>query len=330
MLARKELVSAATLSPPESSTIRLRSAFLLVGANLLWAGQGTAIKLLNGAIDPVIIALLPLYAATLVTSVFLLPGRQPLRKLRSAWQFRREFFLLGISGQLTAQLGMTLGVSFSTAENGAILALLVPIFGAVISVWLLRERLTLLRTAVLLLGFAGVCLLSLKPAVTSPMGNSHQLTGNLLIAIGCYGSAFYNVYSKRLLKHFSGAAVLFFSYLTASLSSFPVLIAFELKGIDSLSRLNGLQWTALGYLSFLFYGLSMLFFFAALRVLDSVIASASLYLTPLFGVALAHIMLGEQLNSQTIFGSAIVLLATLLLFCFDHRFQDHPSPRHLC
>ena len=64
----------------------------------------------------------------------------------------------------------------------------------------------------------------------------------------------------------------------------------------------------------------MLLFFNALEQVDAVIASASLYLTPLFGVALAFSILGERLAPRTLLGSIIVLVATLTLFRFDYAF----------
>ena len=92
-------------------------ALLLMAANLLWAGQGIAIKLLAGGLGPLATALLPLYFITILGLGALSLQRDVARKFRVAWKLRREFFLAGICGQLLAQVGMTLGVSWSTASN---------------------------------------------------------------------------------------------------------------------------------------------------------------------------------------------------------------------
>ena len=65
------------------------------------------------------------------------------------------------------------------------------------------------------------------------------------------------------------------------------------------------------------YGASMVLFFYALEHLDVTVASTSLYLVPLFGVALAAAFLGERLSSIAIFGAAIVLGATVLIVKYD-------------
>lgn len=304
-----------------SRNIRQPSAILLLmAANLLWAGQGVAVKLLAGGLGPVATALLPLYCITIFGLGVLLLQRDLAHKVRAAWRLRRDFFLAGICGQMMAQVGMTLGVSLSTAANGAILSLLIPIFGAVIAVWLLQERLSILRIGALLLGLAGVFLLSPLHRIFVPGTQNHQLAGNILIAVGCLGSAFYNVYSKRLLEYFSGIETLFFSYLSTALFSLPILFVLEPHCLNRLVHLEPIQWGGFIYLAIFVYGVSMVFFFRALHTIDVVIASTSLYLMPLFGIILAYSILGEHIAPRTLLGSGIVLTATLLLFRFDYSF----------
>lgn len=296
----------------------LSAALLLIVANLLWAGQGIAVKLLAGGLGPLAIALLPLYFISILGLGILVKKGNVAQKFRAAWRLRREFFLAGICGQLMAQVGMTLGVSWSTASNGAILSLLIPIFGALIAVWLLRERLSTLRVGALLLGLAGVCLLSPLHSAVQAGAPAHEFVGNLMIATGCFGSAFYNVYSKRLLSYFSGIEILFFSYLSTTAFSLPALFILEPHCFSNLAQLTLTQWTAFGYLAFFLYGVSMVVFLRALETVDVVIASASLYLMPLFGVALAFSILGERLAPRAILGAVIVLFATLIIFRFDY------------
>jgi drug/metabolite transporter (DMT)-like permease len=304
--------------PPNA---RLFSAvLLLIAANLLWAGQGVAVKLLAGALSPLVIALLPLYVISIVGLGILAARGDVTQKFAAAWRVRREFFLAGICGQLMAQVGMTLGVTWSTASNGAILSPLIPIFGALIAVWLLRERLTTFRIAALLLGLAGVLLLSPLHPTAGSGTMSHELAGNFFIVAGCLGSAFYNVYSKRMLAYFSGLEILFFSYLSTTIFSLPVLFVIEPHSLNQLLRLTFVQWMAFAYLAVFLYGVSMVLFLKALNSVDAIIASASLYLMPIFGVALAFSILGERLAPRAILGSAVVLFATVILFRFDYVF----------
>lgn len=308
--------------PGQRNARLIGAILLLVTANLIWAGQGVAVKLLSteghglGAFS---IALLPLYAITLLW--FAVLAKDGLAgKFRAAWKLRREFFFSGICGQLMAQVGMTIGVRLSTASNGAILSLLIPIFGALIAAWVLHERLSGLRIGAMALGCVGVMMLSPWHHPFSAHASTHELTGNILIVFGCFGSAFYNVYSKRLLEYFSAIEILFFSYLATAIFSLPLLFAFEPDCLERLGHLSAVQWVAFAYLAVLFYGLAMMLFLRALHTVDVIVASASLYLVPLFGVSLAFSILGERLSPLSIAGSAIVLLGTLMLFLFDFPF----------
>lgn len=297
----------------------IRAVALLIFANLLWAGQGVAIKILNGEMTPIAIALLPLYLVTLLLVPFVLIRRQSHRgKLSAAWRHRNQFLITGVGGQLVAQAGMTLGISRSLAANGAILNLLIPILSVLFASLFLRERLTLLRIGALLLDLSGVVLLSPMHWSTTGISLVRGLTGNLLITCGCLGSAFYNVYSKRLLTDFSEVDILFFSYLAAAIFSIPLLITLDPHCLHDFSTLMPRQWAAFTFLAIFMYGISMLFFLHALRYVNIVVASASLYLVPIFGVFLAVVMLGEQISSQAFLGFGVVLLGMCVVLRNDY------------
>ena len=78
------------------------------------------------------------------------------------------------------------------------------------------------------------------------------------------------------------------------------------------------QWSAFGYLAIFLYGVSMVLFLRALESVDTILASASLYLMPIFGVALAFGILRERIAPHALLGSGIVLFATLILFRYDY------------
>lgn len=212
---------------------------------------------------------------------------------------------------------MTWGISKSLASNGAILNLLIPVISAVLASFMLRERLTVLRVACLIVGLAGVLLMSTGDLRQSSFGQLQYLAGNLLIFGGCLGSSFYNVYCKRLMARFSEIEILMFSYITASLASLPLLIWVEPFHFAVFQSFVLSSWLAFLFLAFLMYGASMLLFFAALQHLDVTTASASLYLVPVFGVALAAGFLHESLSPLALGGAAVVLVSTVLIMKFD-------------
>ncbi len=292
--------------------------FLLAITNLIWAAQGTAVKHLDPFLGPIAITFLPFYITTLLLIPILVWQRQrnP-NRVRPGWSDWWKFAMAGIGGQVLAQLGMTWGISLSLASNGAILSLLIPVISAGLASLMLGERLTALRALCLGIGLVGVSMMSVADFENSSFTQGTFLIGNLLIVLGCCGSSFYNVYCKGLLARFGEVEILIFSYITASLASVPLLIWAEPLDPAALAKMNVAAWLAFGFLAVFMYGVSMLLFFHVLEHLPVTVASASLYLVPVFGVLLATTILHEQLGTLSLAGAAIVLASTVLIMRYD-------------
>jgi drug/metabolite transporter (DMT)-like permease len=296
---------------------KLRYLLLLALVNLIWAGQGTAIKFLDGHLGPVAITFLPFYVATLLMTPLLVRARRhrsaPLPTLKD-WS---QFAVAGIVGQVLAQLGMTWGVSNALASNGAILNLMIPVITAILASVVLNERISALRVISLLVGLCGAFLLSTNDIRQSSFIHSRYLTGNLLILLGTFGSSFYNVYCKRLMRRFSEVEILIFSYITASCASIPLLIWIEPVHWETILSLDRRSWTAFAFLALFMYSTSMLLFFYVLQKLPIMVASASMYLVPVFGVTIAGIIFRERLSAMAVSGAGVVLVATILIMRDD-------------
>jgi drug/metabolite transporter (DMT)-like permease len=310
-------LSAAAVVPSGKSKT-LGYFILLALASLIWSGQGIAVKFLDPHLGPIAITFLPFYVTTLLFVPLLLRMRRknPGAANPSAKDWI-QFAVAGVGGQVLAQLGMTWGISKSLASNGSILNLLIPVISAVLASLMLKERLTLLRSASLAIGLLGVAFLSVGDFRQASFGSMKYLTGNLLIFGGCFGSSFYNVYCKGLMQKFEEIEILIYSYITASLFSIPLLIWAEPFHFRSLLAFDGKSMTAFLFLAFFMYGASMLLFFKALQHLDVTTASTSLYLVPVFGVVLAASLLGERLSPAALAGAAIVLISTILVVRYD-------------
>jgi drug/metabolite transporter (DMT)-like permease len=300
---------------------------LLALVNFMWSGQGTAVKFLDRQLGPIAITFLPFYVATLLLVPLLIRERRKnLNAVRTTAADWGRFVIAGVGGQVLAQLGMTWGISKSLASNGAILNLLIPVFSAVLASLMLRERLSILRFICLVLGLGGVFLLSLDDLHQSSFVTSRYLGGNMLILAGCLGSSFYNVYCKGLMQRFQEIEILIFSYVTASLASIPLLIWAEPFQWRALLALDWRSWVAFVFLAVFMYSVSMLLFFHVLKHLEVTVASASLYLVPVFGVLLAAAFLHERLTTPILCGTAIVLVSTILIMKYDSGDERTTGP----
>ena len=303
------------------SAARLRDWTLLLVCNLIWASQFVMVKLVQQEMGPVFATFFPIALAMLL----LIPvvrrerrnapgggGRIPNRDII-------EFILIGICGQVVAQLFITWGVRWSLASNAALLMLALPIATAVMAYFFLGERMTLVRWISFALALAGVLECSGVDWKELNLVSVRFLLGNLMIFLSVNGSAFYNVYSKKILRKYSPLQVLLYSYYAAIALLCPVTVYTEPRGFINLPHYSKVVWLGLVMLALFQYFLSMIIFLNVLTRLDATQAAVSNYLIPCFGVVIAAIVLHERLTRFMIVGGILVLASTLLVTAYEER-----------
>jgi drug/metabolite transporter (DMT)-like permease len=140
-------------------------------------------------------------------------------------------------------------------------------------------------------------------------------------------SAFYNTYSKRLLRVYSPLEVLFRSYCVAVAVMLPIAILSEPQTFAGIVHFTPVMWLCLFILGFFQYFLAMLAFLSVLTRLDATQAGLSNYLIPFFGLITAFVVLHEHLTIPMIFGGSLVLASTLLVTIYEGRGRLQPDSK---
>lgn len=302
-----------------------RDWVMLLVSNFIWGSQFVMVKVAQQQMGPVFATFFPMAIATLILVPIVhrdrkkrgVPGgsgRMPLRDLR-------DFILIGVCGQVVAQLFVTWGVRLSLAENAALLMLCLPVSTAVMAYFFLGERMSLVRWVSFVLAIAGVLECSGITWSSLDFTSGKFLLGNILVFCSVNGSAFYNAYSKKLLVRYSPLQVLLYSYYAVFVFMLPITLYSEPVSFLNLMHFKPLVWGALMVLAVLQYGLSMVLFLHVLSRLDATQAALSNYLIPFFGVLTAAILLGERLTRFMVFGGLLVLGSTLLITVFEERLK---------
>ena len=220
-----------------------------------------------------------------------------------------------------AQLGVTWGVGLAPASNAALLSLTLPIATAVMAYLLLGERMTFVRWLSFGLAVAGVLQCSgINWNELRFAGGG--VSGNVLIMLGVLGSAFYNVYGKKLLDRFSPLEVLLYSYYAVLICLIPLTIVLEPGAFHGMASFGPKVWLGIMLLAGLQYFLSMILFLTVLTRLDAAQAGLSNYLIPVFGVLIAAIALGERLTARMAIGGLVVLGSTLLITVYEEHYAS--------
>ena len=291
---------------------RLRDWTLLLACNLIWASQYVMVKIVQEQMGPVFATFLPVTLATVFLMVIVRRDRWPK-------QDRAQFFLMGVCGQIPAQLFVTWGVGLSLASNAALLALTLPIMTALMAYLLLGERMTPLRWASFALAIVGAVECAGINWKALDFGSLRFMFGSFLIFLGIVGSSFYNVYSKKLLKRYSPLQVQLYSFYAVFICMFPITLATEPQGFLNLPHFSLKIWLGLIELAVFVYFLSMVLFLNVLTRLDATQAGLSNYLIPFFGLLLAAALLHERLTRFMILGGILVLGSTLMITVYEGR-----------
>ncbi len=303
------------------STTHLRDWALLLLCNLIWASQFVMVKLVQEQMGPVFATFFPMTLATLL----LIPvvWREKRGATRSAGRLPSrdilEFILIGVFGQVVAQLFITWGVRWSLASNAALLMLTLPISTAVMAYFFLDERMTRVRWISFILAIIGVLECSGINWKELDFTSLTFLLGNLMIFLSVNGSAFYNAYSKRLLRRYSPLQVLLYSYYAVFVFLCPITVYVEPRGFTNLPHYSTTVWVGLALLAVFQYFLSMVIFLNVLTRLDATQAAVSNYLIPFFGVVIAAMVLHERLTKFMIAGGILVLASTLLVTVYEEH-----------
>jgi|SRR5579883_272141 drug/metabolite transporter (DMT)-like permease len=298
---------------------------MLLVSNFIWGSQFVMVKVAQEQMGPVFATFFPMTIATLI----LIPivrkenkknqnhvgtGRMPMADVR-------DFILIGVCGQVVAQLFVTWGVRLSLAENAALLMLCLPVSTAVMAHFFLGERMSLIRWISFALAIAGVLECSGINWSSLDFTSGKFLLGNVLVFCSVNGSAFYNAYSKKLLGRYTPLQVLLYSYYAVFVFMLPITVYSEPVSFLHLTHFSLAVWAALMVLAVLQYGLSMVLFLNVLSRLDATQAALSNYLIPFFGVLIAAALLGERLTRFMVLGGLLVLGSTLLITVYEERLQ---------
>ena len=194
------------------------------------------------------------------------------------------------------------GVSLLPSGRAALLGYTMPLWSAILSVWILGERVNFRRVLGLLLGLSGIAVLmsgSIEGMLRAPMGVACMILAAWSWALGI-------VLLKRLPVALPTSALTGWIMLIGSIPILAVAIPLETSRLIVPSF-----WPAFGmvYNTFLAF---MFCYWAWTRIVLMVpvaVSSLSSLTTPLIGVLGGVFILGETLGWREILAMALILAA---------------------
>jgi drug/metabolite transporter (DMT)-like permease len=280
---------------------------LLTLTALFWAGNAVIGRALHDDIPPIALAFWRwLFALLLVLPIAYPALREQWPLIRACW---RRLVFLGAIGVGSYNTLLYAALQTTTATNGVLIPSFSPVLIAAVGYVFFAERIALRQWAGLVISLAGVLVIAGRGDFMA-LGRLDVVTGDLLLLLA---AVLWAVYTVCLRWRPAGLASIAFVTITIAvgvLLLFPLYLL-EMSTGRTLTLSPGVA-AGLAYVAVFPSLLAYLFWNRGVAVLGANRAGIFINLVPVFGVALAVLVLGETLEPFHWAGAALVFAGLAL------------------
>ncbi|MDD2383181.1 MAG: DMT family transporter [Sulfurospirillaceae bacterium] len=177
-----------------------------------------------------------------------------------------------------------------------------PIFIVLLSLGILKEKLTINKTASLILGFLGVVVVITKGDFASIDLSNMGVVG--MVLLGAISFALFSVLSKKVNINLANAVTIYF--LTAIIYSFIAMQIFS-----SFVLPTGKEWFYILINGVFLNGVSYLFWIKALQNADASFVAPFIFITPILSATFLIIVFDEPILPIYFIGLALIVSSGL-------------------
>jgi drug/metabolite transporter (DMT)-like permease len=274
---------------------------LLLALAALWGGSYLFVRIAAPEMGAIPLVFLRVCLAALGLLALVLIVRQ-IPNFRQRWP---QFLLLGLLNNVIPMTLIASAVIHLTASLGAILNATTPLFTVVIATLWLRERFGWKKGLGVVLGIAGVGVLTGFSPIPVDLRTLRAVL-EALLAAGSYGLA--AVYAR---KAFQGVQALHEAVGQLCGSSF-LLLPFALGTWPQVEISAVLVGAVLG-LALLSTSIAYLLYFRLIATAGATVAASVTFLIPFFSILFGVVFLAEPLSAGMLWGLGIILTSVWLV-----------------
>lgn len=295
------------LTKPESPLRWLNNQpyLLLALASLFWAGNIVLARYVAGHVPPLTLSCIRWIGTFLMLWPFARPHvKRDWPVMRTHWPLLLLFALTGFA--LNNALSYW-AMQYTQALNGLLIQSSTPLFVALWSLALFGVRLTAPQLAGIAVSLAGVLVILLRGDLAA-LANIQFNRGDLMFA----GALFtFGLYSALMSRRPTMHQLSLISFCTAAGALLLLPLAVWEYASGAVLKPDLLSLSTLAYVIVFASTLAYLFFNRGISLIGPNRAAPFLHLVPVFGSALAILLLGEQPQLFHLVGYALVLAGVI-------------------
>jgi O-acetylserine/cysteine efflux transporter len=276
----------------------LRDFLMLALVCLIWAGHNIISKFVVAGMEvpPLFYAAIRFALVGAIAAPWLRPLPCPL------WRPALVAFFMGGGGFAL----FFLGIRTAAPSSAAIVAQLALPMTAVLSVMLLRERISRRRLAGIALTFVGVLVVMVEPG--------HLSFSPGLLFVAC--SALIGSLGAVMMKQVKGVHPLQFQALAGATSILPLTLLSVFLEQDQFGTATSAGWPFVAALFFSVLLVSLLshsLYYGLIARYEANLIAPLMLMMPLMTVALGLLITGDRLDANVIGGAVLALLGVLVI-----------------
>lgn len=266
----------------------------------IWGASFLFMKIGGSEFGPVLFMAMRTLVASLLLVTILIYKKQ----FTLLYKNTKNIFIVGLMN--TAIPFVLFGWATLTLSAGStsVLNATTPMFGAVVAIIWLKDKLTQSAMLGLVLGFIGVYFLMFEK-LNMPQSKVILPTFAVMLA-----SLFYGIsanYTKKYLSNVKPLVLAAGSQISATIVLLPISLMFLPEAVPSLEAIN-----AVIVLGIVCTGFAYIIFFRLISVLGPTKAISVTYLIPAFGLFWGALFLNEEITATMLFGCSLILFGVAL------------------
>jgi drug/metabolite transporter (DMT)-like permease len=302
------IAGAGINSPVEMMKSTFSASLRAFFAVVVWGASFVAIKVALKYISPVALVWIRFTVGVLILGAAVFIRRQFALPRGKDWFY---FALLGFLGITFHQWLQSTGlVTVQATTTGWIVASM-PVFIAILGWLVLKEKLNCFQALGILLASFGVMLVIARGNLNALISGKFGSIGDFLILLSAPNWAVFTILSRRGLKIYPAALMMF--YVMAFGWFFSTGLFLAGRGWETIPHLAIDGWLAIAFLGIFCSGLAYIFWYDALKALPVAQVGTFLYIEPVVTVIVAAIILYERISLATLLGGFLILLGVWLV-----------------
>ena len=277
---------------------------IVVLSMLFWGLSFVWSKIVFKYYDP----LTTIFLRLIFSTVFLLAYMGVFRLFEKIRKKDIKLFLLcSLFNPFLYFIGENFGLKLTTPTISAVVIATIPLFTPLAARFVVRERLTLLNYAGIIISFTGIILMLAKPDMTLEADPS----GIFLLLQAVFSAVIYSVLIKKLVTMYRPITIITYQNVVGIVLFLPFFLIFGLENFLSTRPTPELV-SSLLLLSVFASSLAFIFFTKGIRELGVSKANVFSNLIPVFTGIFSYILVSERFNAQKMIGMLIIMTGILV------------------